>query len=237
MKSTDQYIVKVSIPKGMKSIPVRTIASLIGSFAEGAEVDVRPIDVHTELRIVTPGAPISEPSIEQTARHRGPLDSSKVDIAILAKDYHALVAREPINRGETIAVFDGRVFQATHSSCAKLPNEGPEHFGRHAIQIGKKTWRDSNGFARYANHSCEPNCGIKDEGTIFATEYIAAGKELTWAYWMTEDPDERDLKIECLCRTSRCLGWITGFRDIPPTYQERYRNAISNYLRSVYFPD
>ena len=102
----------------------------------------------------------------------------------------ALVAAESIEKGEVIAEFDGEKYVA--DKATDLPKEVVDH----AIQFEEHKWRDSNGIARYINHSCEPNCGIKDLFTLVAMRNIKKGEELLWDYDMTEDSDWR---LKCLC--------------------------------------
>ena len=40
--------------------------------------------------------------------------------------------------------------------------------------------------ARYVNHSCDPNCGIKDKMSLVAMKSINVGEEITFDYAMTE---------------------------------------------------
>jgi SET domain-containing protein len=68
-------------------------------------------------------------------------------------------ATADIKKDEVIALWNGPVYEAENNS--DLPNDPPLMVADHAIQFEKHKWRDSEGLARYINHSCDPNCGIK----------------------------------------------------------------------------
>lgn len=162
-------------------------------------------------------------------RH-SPNDNKKVVVAVTNKYGLVLIARETISTGEHIASFDGRVEIVRKSSCADLPNDPPEYFGRHAIQIGPNVWQDSNGVARYASHSCDPNCGIKNFRDITAMRDIQPGEEITWDYAMTENPEADDLAMTCLCHAPNCRKVIRGYRHLPENFRQRYEGFLSGWL-------
>ncbi len=122
--------------------------------------------------------------------------------------------------------FDGALLEWGHTT-ANLSNR-PPHFTRdHCVQVGEGQSRDSTGLARYANHCCEPNCGITDFIWITAMQDIPSGTELTWDYAMTEDNDWR---MKCSCGAPRCRGMIGGYRFLPRERREAYRGYVSSWL-------
>lgn len=76
---------------------------------------------------------------------------------------------------------------------------------------------------RYVNHSCNPNCELfmweedpEDETLgsrpllIAARRAIRPGEQLTIDYaWPS------DIAIPCVCRSSKCRGWIVDQDDLP----------------------
>lgn len=138
----------------------------------------------------------------------------------------ALVASQPILAGEKLMAFDGPVYEWAGTTLS-LPNTAPTFLRDHCIQIGEGLSRDSSGLARYANHSCEPNCGITDKIWITAMQDIEPGTALTWDYAMTED---NDWSMECGCGTDDCRGLITGFRDLPPERRRAYEGFVGEWL-------
>jgi len=162
----------------------------------------------------------------KTTIHWSPQDSPKVGLILTAQHGLALIASQPILAGEKLMAFDGQFYDWAHTTVS-LPNCAP-HFTRdHCIQIGEGRSRDSTGLARYANHCCEPNCGISDLIWITAMTDIAPGTELTWDYAMTEDNDWR---MVCSCETPKCRKIIGGYRYLPPDRREEYGRFISGWL-------
>ncbi len=137
----------------------------------------------------------------------------------------ALYAIEDIAQDTVIAEFDGEIFQA--QKCTDLPKDIADH----AIQIGEHTWKESRGFARYINHSCDPNCGIRGTSTLVTMKPIKRGEELTWDYDMTEDSDWR---LACKCGTAICRGIIGAYEHVPQRTRERYGTYVSEWLREKY---
>ena len=130
-------------------------------------------------------------------------------------------AKEKIKKGEVIAAFDGRVY----SSRSSLWNED---LYNHCIQFEEKKWKDSKGIARLLNHSCEPNCGIKNFFEITAMRDIKSGEEVTWDYEMTEDHPY--WRMECTCGTKSCSKIIGAYSNMPAATRKKYKGYISQWL-------
>jgi uncharacterized protein len=134
-------------------------------------------------------------------------------------------AIDRIKKGEIVAVFNGLFYYA--KSALNLPNDPPIFAGRHAVQYAEGKWRDSNGMARYINHSCNPNCGIKELFGIVAMRDISTGEEITWDYAMTENSD---WTMRCTCGSDRCRGVVGAFRMLSEEDKDRYEGYISEWL-------
>ena len=137
-----------------------------------------------------------------------------------------LVATAPIKKDEVIAEFDGEIYTAEKAS--DLPSDLPKKVIDHAIQCGQHQWRDSAGFARYMNHSCEPNVGYRGFYTLVAMHDIEPGEELFFDYDMSENSDWR---MECLCGTPSCRGVIGSFLNLPESKKKEYNGYVSAWLR------
>jgi hypothetical protein len=138
-----------------------------------------------------------------------------------------LYTREPIQCGEVVASFDGSVYQWGHT-VEVLSNDPPLYIRDHAIQFGPGISRDSaGGLGRYANHSCAPNCGIKDFFNIVAMVDLPVDTEITWDYAMTEN---NDWLMICNCGAPGCRKLITGYRNLPPEVRTSYTGFISQWL-------
>lgn len=121
--------------------------------------------------------------------------------------------------------FDGEFYSANKIS------ELSKDVADHAIQYDEHKWRDSNSIARYINHSCNPNCGIKNLFTLVAMNDIKKGEELLWDYDMTEDSDWR---MECFCGSTNCRKIIGSFSMVPEEIRKKYKGYISDWLVKKY---
>lgn len=133
----------------------------------------------------------------------------------------AVFAKKKIKKGELIAVFDGPIYD-------DLFDGWTEDLLNHTIQIGPKLWRDSLGLARYMNHSCDPNCGIKKYIHVVAMRDISAGEEITWDYEMTEKSDW--FKMRCGCGSPLCRKVIGNYKNMPKAIRQKYKGYISEWI-------
>ncbi|MGK0190225.1 MAG: SET domain-containing protein [Verrucomicrobiales bacterium] len=154
------------------------------------------------------------------------MDNPKVKLSRKKNFGQSLFAFEPVYQGELIAAFDGECY-SWRLSDRELPNEYPDFIRDHAIQFHPRRARDSKGLARYANHSCEPNCGIRNLFQIVAMRDIPPGEEITWDYAMTENDD---WQFVCLCGAPKCRGVIKGFRYLPDECRQKYAGFLSEWL-------
>ncbi len=123
--------------------------------------------------------------------------------------------------GEEIAAFDGPIFTYDYE-------QWNDDLFNHVIQFARRKWRDSNGIARWINHSCEPNCGIKGKFKIVAMRKIHKGEHITWDYGMSE----RNLhwRMRCHCGSSKCRKMIGTTKGLPKKFLDRYKGYISDWL-------
>ena len=142
----------------------------------------------------------------------------KVDMNEFGK---CLIATANLKKGTTVASFDGLILKAQKAS------ELPVGSKNHAIQFAENKWRDSYGIARYANHSCNPNCGIKDMFILITMRNVVYGEELTWDYDMTENSDWR---MECRCGALNCRKTVGAFSLLPLLKIKEYEGYISPWL-------
>lgn len=89
----------------------------------------------------------------------------------------------------------------------------------YALQFGPDAYYDLDAPARWANHACDPNCGIR-ACRFVALHDIAQGEELTWDYSTTMD--ERYWTMQCQCGSPTCRGVVDDFRTLPAELRQRY---------------
>ena len=104
----------------------------------------------------------------------------------------------------------------------------------HALQIGPRAFLSPSGdIDDFVNHSCEPNCGIReDKGRVvlFALRPIASSAEITFDYATTQAGGY--WQMECHCGTPTCRRTIRDFGDLPAQAQDYYikHQAVLPYL-------
>ncbi len=147
----------------------------------------------------------------------------------LVKDHprfgRGVFAADTIPAGTEIASFDGKEYHGL------INDDFPDEIRNYPITFAQDRARDSAGIARYLNHSCEPNVGLRGLFTLVTMREIQPGEELVWDYDMSEDTD---WLMECSCGSPNCRREIRGFRHLPDSTRERYRGFISDWLVEKY---
>jgi uncharacterized protein len=149
------------------------------------------------------------------------MDNPKVILKEGEKFGKAVFAVEKIIKNEVVASFDGEIY----------PGGDPrwtDELRDHTIQFEEKKWRDSKGIARWLNHSCNPNCGIKDLFKVVAMRDIQAGEEITWDYEMTEKHPW--WRMKCECGADDCPKIIGNYEQMPQKIRDRYKGYVSEWL-------
>jgi SET domain-containing protein len=147
-------------------------------------------------------------------------DNKKAEVRKSGNKGKGIFAKKLIKKGERIASFDGQIYEYEHRWNDYLRN--------HTIQFEKRRWRDSKGIAVFINHSCEPNCGVKNLFDIVAMRDIKKDEEITWDYEMTEA--NPIWKMKCRCKTPSCRGVIGNYKNMPPATRKKYKGFISQWL-------
>jgi SET domain-containing protein len=148
------------------------------------------------------------------------MDSKKVIVRKTARHGRGVLARVKIQKGKVIAAFDGTIYDFDY-------DDWNDDLYNHAIQFEKRRWRDSAGIARLINHSCDPNCGIRDRFKIVAMRDIAPGEEIAWDYGMTENYTWR---MKCTCGSPICRKTIGAYSTMPLSIRKKYKGYISEWL-------
>lgn len=86
-----------------------------------------------------------------------------------------------------------------------------------AFQIGPGCYLDLEPPAKFLNHSCDPNTGVRDVLRLVALREIKAGQEIRFDYSTTMD--ENHWELACLCGSPRCRGIIRDFKWLPSDWK------------------
>ena len=143
---------------------------------------------------------------------------------------HGLFAGESISMGEIIldlGVGKRKIINAKEAD--RLYAEGFDYM----IQIDDHhyavTVQEPDSIAQgYINHSCDPNCGIKNNLQVVAMRDICSGEEISFDYAMSESSD---YSMKCACGSPVCRKVITGEDWKLPALQRKYAGYFSDYLR------
>lgn len=158
-------------------------------------------------------------------------DNSKLKLDQNGDIGRSVWAQENIEEGEIIASFRGHKYSA--KKLSDIPNTSPVYARDHVVQIGEELYvHGKNGLAECINHSCSPNCGIKEMQNIVAMRNIEQGEQITWDYEMTEDSDW--CMENCQCDSPECRHTIRGYSHMPSEVRDRYKGFISEWLLEKY---
>jgi hypothetical protein len=134
-------------------------------------------------------------------------------------------ATADIPAGTTVAGFGGHVVERSEFDTLD------EVLRTHALQVDERLYLVSLppfAPADYANHSCEPNCGIVGSCLLVTMRDVAAGEELCFDYAMTDTNDYDE--FVCECGAPGCRRLITGGDWRLAELQVRYSGYFSSYI-------
>ena len=150
------------------------------------------------------------------------MDNPKVVVRRTKHHGRGVFAKEDIKKGEVIAVFDGKIYDYDFEGWN-------DRICDHVVQFEEKKWRISKGIGQRINHSCEPNCGIKNLFKVVAMRKIPKGEEITWDYEMTER-NVTGWSMKCSCGTKSCRKKIGNYDNMPEEVRKKYTGYISKWL-------
>ena len=101
------------------------------------------------------------------------------------------------------------------------------------LQISRLIYIDLDELSRTFNHSCDPNCGIRQENKLFAIRDIHPGEELTYDYSTTVPRYKSWWKMRCHCKSKNCRKIISSYNKIPKKQLQKYRdlNVLPLWVR------
>lgn len=124
-----------------------------------------------------------------------------------------LFAGRPFDAGEQILIFSGPVL-SFNAMVARGEAEA------NALQIDDLLYLDIGAPGVYANHSCLPNAGIRQDTRLVALRPIPAGEEIRYDYSTTMW--ENHWTMACRCGQVNCRQLVADFPTLPTQLQQRY---------------
>jgi len=114
---------------------------------------------------------------------------------------------------------------------ARALSKGSERHS-HSVQVGWNEHVFMDLPARFINHSCSANVGVKDNDIgaydFFALKDVPQGCELTWDYGAAEFDS---ISIEqCLCGSASCRDTNIGFKSAHKEVRDQYGSHYAKYL-------
>lgn len=129
-----------------------------------------------------------------------------------------LFAARAFNADEPILNFTGPLIGLAEAIAKGEAEANP-------LQVGPVSYIDLEPPGVFANHSCEPNAGIRDDVVLVALQPIAVGEEIRYDYSATmweEDAAWGGWTMPCRCGSPRCRGVVDNFPTLPADVRVRY---------------
>jgi len=144
---------------------------------------------------------------------------------------HGFELRQSPGRGE--GIFATRSFKVGDIVMVGIIKDVLKANHSHASQVGEHQHVLHAGLITKVNHSCDPDCGIRVNGTgahdFIAMKDISVDEEITFDYAMRNYTVDYFPK-ECGCGSRRCRGRITGWKDLPAEKKKEYEGFVAPYL-------
>lgn len=138
-----------------------------------------------------------------------------------------VVATRTLETGEVILQFEGQLVDAE-----SVYNSGAEQ--AYLLQVAPRhyVWPDEP--ARFVNHSCDPNAGLKDDVYLMALRCIEEGEEIYFDYSTSMEGDP--WTMECGCGLPCCRSQIGSFGTLPPNVRNDYlsRGVVQRFIANRY---
>jgi hypothetical protein len=123
-----------------------------------------------------------------------------------------LFANRDIRVGEEILMFEGPLVDFA-AAVAKGEKEC------YPLQVSPDEYIDLSEPGCFANHSCDPNAGLR-RLTLIALCDIPKDIEIRYDYSTTMDEDSWTMR--CLCQSPPCRRTVTDFKDLHPDVRRHY---------------
>lgn len=135
-------------------------------------------------------------------------------------------------------VFAQRAFQPGETVLS-VTGQRVKRQSTHSIQIAWHEHIEPDPPAKFLNHSCDPNMGVRfNEAGLpdfVALRAIPSGEELTFDYAMTEYrltemSHGQHERLRCGCGALSCRGYLGNYSELPDEIRARYAGYVAPYL-------
>jgi hypothetical protein len=135
-----------------------------------------------------------------------------------------LFAARSYTKGDTILLFSGALLTLEQVIAKGESQANP-------LQVDDRLYLDIGYPGVYANHSCQPNAGIRDDFWLVAMKPILAGQEIFWDYSTSMWEDY--WVMSCQCGEPCCRHLIGDFPSLPAWQQRQYlrRGVVQAFIR------
>ncbi len=152
-------------------------------------------------------------------------EDSRIEIRQTNEKGAGMFATDFIPKGTTISYIDGPIL------FAKKESEIEPYARNHAVPFHKFFYRNGfNGTGTRLNHSCDPNCYIKDLFFVTTMKDIEKDEELTYSYSLFCNSDWENPEGACHCGANNCFGKILPWRDLPKDYKIKYLDYTADWI-------
>jgi len=137
----------------------------------------------------------------------------------------AAFAERVLPAGSLVATFGGDT-----ATVAQLVHVDPDRVSR-TIQIDEDCFLVGPKIAEpgdFVNHSCAPNCGMRNATQVVTMREIAPGEELTFDYAMTDTAPYDE--FACKCSTPQCRGAVRASDWTLPELRTRYAGWFAPHV-------
>ena len=148
-----------------------------------------------------------------------------------ATNFNGIIIQDVTNKGR--GVFARRDFKQDELLIIGRCMEIIKTRSMTSLQMGWDDHAELDEPACVANHSCDPNLGVKNNEyggySFYALKNITKGDEVTWDYNTTE---YISISVpECHCGAINCRKKTPGFKFLEVELKKRYGDYIGDYLK------
>ncbi len=150
------------------------------------------------------------------------------NITISTSSIHGngIFAKKDFKKGETVFIIKGKLIHWI------VNNQKESLYGPDWIGIRKTVWINPDGAAKYLNHSCSANCGIRGKVKVTAIKDIKKNEEITVDYSITEI--DRMWHMKCQCGSKNCRKTVRSIQFLPKKIYNKYNPYIPTYFKNIY---